>query len=306
MTLAGDTTGAAADAASTCKNGDAAPDMVYQFTVTGTGTATFLLNRSPQSSLTPLMVLRKDDCANDSATVFCAAFGGADQAKIGLEITPGTYYLFASGKNGTSGAYTLDVSLAAATCGDGVVNTGEQCDDGNQDPTDGCDQCTFSLNPANDVCPGETIDLVANVDKVYAGSNVPYHDDYQAVAQAPYCGETIPPEAGGKDRVYAVKPLASGTLTASVGYDSTGTIDICAVYGIGGDPGCWDRVLYAYGPGGCTGSNQVACSDRGLEDVEIITFPVVANLTYNIIIDGYFNDPSAWGTYNLHLFLQSP
>ena len=32
-------------------------------------------------------------------------------------------------------------SCVEARCGDGVVGPGEGCDDGNDDPTDGCKQC---------------------------------------------------------------------------------------------------------------------------------------------------------------------
>lgn len=40
---------------------------------------------------------------------------------------------------------TCDFDCTAPSCGDGVVNfaVGEQCDDGNADPADGCNQCHF-------------------------------------------------------------------------------------------------------------------------------------------------------------------
>ena len=31
----------------------------------------------------------------------------------------------------------------SASCGDGVLQAGEQCDDGNDNPFDGCDQCVL-------------------------------------------------------------------------------------------------------------------------------------------------------------------
>ena len=101
----------------------------------------------------------------------------------------------------------------------------------------------------------------------------------------------------------------NGTLTANVGYDATGQIDICTEYGVN-DPGCWDRALYAYGPDGFCGDSphQVACSDHyGSGEgplPEQIIFPVVANQHYYIVVDGYGTDPKSYGTFNLRIYLQ--
>ncbi|WP_437979060.1 DVUA0089 family protein [Sorangium sp. So ce295] len=45
--------------------------------------------------------------------------------------------------------YRLDVTLVPEVCGDGTMSAGEQCDDGNTDPLDGCSAtCRFELDEA--------------------------------------------------------------------------------------------------------------------------------------------------------------
>ncbi|MFO0548110.1 MAG: DUF4215 domain-containing protein [Polyangiaceae bacterium] len=47
--------------------------------------------------------------------------------------------------NTTTGVFIDDLAIASASCGDGVQNAGEDCDDGNQVDNDGCDStCMFS------------------------------------------------------------------------------------------------------------------------------------------------------------------
>ncbi|MCA9546925.1 MAG: hypothetical protein KC613_21110, partial [Myxococcales bacterium] len=50
---------------------------------------------------------------------------------------PGTYEVKVDGFNGRAiDAYTLDVTIPV--CGNGAVEAGEACDDGNLDAGDGC------------------------------------------------------------------------------------------------------------------------------------------------------------------------
>ncbi len=53
----------------------------------------------------------------------------------------GTYYLAAEefGNNATSPQYKLNVEVNPPSCGDSLVQAGEECDDGNTTPGDGCD-----------------------------------------------------------------------------------------------------------------------------------------------------------------------
>src|SRR5690606_881133 len=64
------------------------------------------------------------------------------------------------------GGGTVNVTLALSTCGDGVVNSGEQCDDGNQVTGDGC------ANDCSVECagPGESLRASTNPCYRYVGS----------------------------------------------------------------------------------------------------------------------------------------
>jgi cysteine-rich repeat protein len=50
----------------------------------------------------------------------------------------GTYYVAVGNQGTTGGMVQVDIQVIDATCGDTVVNTGEQCDDGNATGGDGC------------------------------------------------------------------------------------------------------------------------------------------------------------------------
>lgn len=236
------------------------------------------------------------------------------QEFIFLHVEPGMYYVIIDGENASSGAYILNVEFDAPACGDGVLNPPpcsgaggaggapadcEQCDDGNNDPNDGCDDCKFVYLQEGDDCPGEGLMVYLNQPVVVSGSTVPFQDDYLSTASAG-CGWAN--FAGSKDRLYEILPQADGTITASVGLDVTGAIDICDEYGLV-HSGCWDRVLYAYEESDC-GGIQIACSDSGdWEAVEIVSFPVTNGGSYSLVIDGLWDDPSSYGTYNLHVEL---
>lgn len=51
---------------------------------------------------------------------------------------------------GEAGPYNLNSSLAPPSCGDGAVNAGEGCDDGNGIDADGCTQCARDVVLAED------------------------------------------------------------------------------------------------------------------------------------------------------------
>src|SRR5262249_11712066 len=155
--------------------------------------------------------------------------------KTGL--AKGTYFLIVDGSNKTSGDFHLTITFDPQTCGDGVVTPPEDCDDGNTKPGDGCDaNCKFEMADTSDKCPGRPVTLTP-AGLIIQDFTPGYADDYHSASCA--AGGI-----GGLDRVYQVTPTQSGTLTATVGYETNGTDETCTVKGFS-DPGCWDRVLYA-------------------------------------------------------------
>jgi cysteine-rich repeat protein len=148
-----------------------------------------------------------------AALVLVAGAGVAACSLSGL-----TFDLGGGGAGGASAsvssAATTDVasSSAAATsstssgsasaCGNGVVQPGEQCDDGNLVPVDGCSPaCTID---APEACPGAQIPLTP-AGFMFAGTLVGKSPDLKTS-----CG------VNKADLVYAVVPTVSGTLSAAL------------------------------------------------------------------------------------------
>ena len=103
-----------------------------------------------------------------SGTPFGAVAGEGALAAFLAENPNGTWTLTAvddaGGNTGTLNGWTLTV-VTAAICGDGVLDPGEQCDDGNGVSGDGCDSnCTPTACGNGVVSPGEDCDDGNTVD----------------------------------------------------------------------------------------------------------------------------------------------
>jgi len=140
---------------------------------------------------------------------------------------------------------------APPVCGDGVLASGEDCDDGNTAPGDGCSPSCAVEMP--DACPGTTITLappaLVIVDTLAGKSG----------DLTPSCG------TNGADVIYAVTPTVSGTLTATLSGDFDKSLSIRARCG----DGLTSEITCA------TGSSDVA---RGIW--------VHAGVTYYVVVDG--------------------
>ena len=131
------------------------------------------------------------------------------------------------------------VQAATPVCGNGVTEAGEQCDDGNNVPGDGCFNCQFEAT-SNDNCVGATTVCTG----VYTDTLVGATTDGAAS-----CGGT-----GGNtnvDRWFKYVCINSGTLNVST----------CGTNDTGGADAGIDTVISIHS--GCPGntSNQLACND---------------------------------------------
>ena len=72
--------------------------------------------------------------ASEPPSETCAAVSAED-------LSPGDYYVRVSHDDGAHFAYALNVAMRA--CGNGLVEIGELCDDGNRDRGDGCSDTCF-------------------------------------------------------------------------------------------------------------------------------------------------------------------
>lgn len=166
-----------------------------------------------------------------------------------------------------------DPSGCVTTC-DGVLEPGEPCDDGNNNPNDGCDQCT--LAPTTGTCASPIAVAVPAGATVVTGTTVGGGSQTTDQCQ----GEAMAP-----DVVYAVTPAADGFLTASL--SDTGTD--------------YDSMLYVMKDCADT-SSGVLCVDNFPNGKETLSFRVSANTTYHLVVDGW---SGAAGSYTLDLDLSA-
>jgi cysteine-rich repeat protein len=156
----------------------------------------------------------RSDCAVSASQLACSnANAGNGQESIGFPVSAGTtYYVIVDmvSSSATPGPFTLDVSIVPPVCGDGFVTGVEICDDGNNDPADGCaPDCTLESLAGNDVCPGYAIDLVGigaeTRTAVITNDTTPLISNYAGT-----CG------GSSRDAVYALTSDIDGSLVAEL------------------------------------------------------------------------------------------
>jgi len=152
-TVTGDTTGAMDGLPAADCDGDVAGegvDNIWTFTLAETRDVIVLL--TPDSSWDGgirVMTVACDatmelvDVAGDDG---CSDSGGnGDIEGLGyVNLPAGTYYVSVDGYTASdAGAYELSVTASEPGCGNGAIGNLEWCDDGNDDPNDGCSpNCT--------------------------------------------------------------------------------------------------------------------------------------------------------------------
>lgn len=201
---------------------------------------------------------------------------------------------------GAPGAFELSVLAADPACGDGILNPGEQCDPGAPIAGDLCNdpgtklECQFGAPLDNqEMCPGESIDVPEGTSVLLAAdgySTNGFANDYDSSCQS---------ALGGVERVFALTPDVSGTLTVAIGTDAENAESICTIDQ--SDPGCWDHMLHVRTTCDQIGT-EVACSDD--VDIEEIAFPVTAGTPIFLFVDGYDAGEYSQGPFNLHFDLQ--
>jgi cysteine-rich repeat protein len=275
---------------------------------------TLTVDLASAGTLNPAMYLRAS-CDDSTTALWCNDFSTTLRTRK-LHMDAGTYSLFVDGAGMTSGAYTLTLNLEPAACGDGVINpnTSEQCDDGNMDTGDGCDNCVLEPG-SNDDCsnPLGPVVIQPSMPVTLSGTttgNADNSDFVVAMQGCPANGNFL----GGRDRVYALVPTAPGTMTIDIGYPLIGgTQGVCELTPT--DPGCWNSVLYVRHVSGqsdqtaCeTQLSQVACEHQVVpnDSTGTASFTVEAGETYFVFVDSWWYDAAGGytGPYWLHVNLQ--
>lgn len=148
----------------------------------------------------------RDVCANSGLAKACANDTSSGSEDLFLGISKDTdYFVVVDGALATSvGAFTLDLTITPAGCGDAVKSGTEQCDDGNLVAGDGCSAtCTLEPMTGADTCSGTPIPLTTGTIQhgVVTVSTAALSADYSGT-----CG------GGSNDAVFVVTPAANGTM----------------------------------------------------------------------------------------------
>jgi cysteine-rich repeat protein len=145
-------------------------------------------------------------------------------------------------------------------CGDGVVDVGEACDDGNKTNGDGCnDRCGPDGAPAeSEKCPGQPLTLWKGKEIVLTGTTTGARDNHVSTCF----------DADGPDRVFAIKPSADGFMKIHGSFE-TGFNAVVSVRK--------DTCGYVTG--------EVLCKDTLSQPFENV-LQVEAKSTYYLFVDG--------------------
>jgi cysteine-rich repeat protein len=274
VTLSGDTS--TSKSANTAPSGDCSvatsKERVYQVIPSQSGAMTISLKGS--ASFDTTLYVREGDCATGTQDVCAESQPAGAAEQVSMNVVAGRkYYVFADGKGSSTGTFDLKATLVPGPfCGDGVVQSGELCDDGNDVDMDGCSPtCQVDGDPLDlGTCPGQPLHVWGDVEVIVDGTTTPYANKYQSDS----CKLDNMGFIGGfgtfaPDRVYQVVAHESGTLHIELWSDYNG--------------GFYVRT------GDCGGGTQLACENedgsKGSQ-VETTDITVTQGTTYFLIVDG--------------------
>jgi len=223
---------------------------------------------------------------------------GSSEQTTGLNYTAattGTYYVVVESYSATpSASSTFDIRFQVATCGDGVVELGEPCDDGNANPNDGCSvactvepgyTCTGSPSSCSNIPNASCADpIVATNGFAYVGSNMNAFGDDLTFTDTVTCQGTGT-GTNHPDLVFQIALQANEKVTVK----NFGSLDLtfdlttpCAA----GAQACLKK--FDGSPG--VGSDE---QTTGLQ------FTASTAGTYYVVVESYYDNPSATGTFDI-------
>ncbi|NUP09734.1 MAG: DUF4215 domain-containing protein [Polyangiaceae bacterium] len=281
-------------------------DVVYQLDIESECSG--ILTLSGDAAFTGALSLRSEACTTDDVCT-----NAIESTELYTTLHAGTYWAVVSATDTSSDDFSLTLQCMAPSCGDGFLNSTEDCDDGNTVSGDGCnDSCEFeAAADALDTCSG-----AAGGTPIEIGSGQILHLPGNA-AMASTVGATdsgtgtcmLQPDdiiVAAPDHVRRVRPTADGTMKITIGLDYD-DVPLC-----GEDPnlepsfpyasGCYDRALHVRT--GCESvATEVGCSDSWERwwAPEEVTFAVTANTDYYVFVDGYHDDEYGAGPYVMRI-----
>lgn len=166
---------------------------------------------------------------------------------------------------------------APVTCGNGQVDPGEACDDGNDRDDDGCSSaCQPDGFPAvSDGCSGQSLVLWKGTQLVLKGTTKDAKNDLESSCVA----------SAGPDRIYGFRPNVDGFVSIEGAFA----------------PGF--EAVVEVRPGACAikQSTPLLCEDTMSRPFQQV-FEVKRSQVYYVIVDGFLADSA--GAYTLKLDLQ--
>ncbi len=280
--FAGDTTVLenAGGSATGCETTGAGPNATYAITPTVSGN----LSLSLLADFAGAFLHVRRECAVPATVADCrGSTAAAARTPLAIDVpvtAEQTVYVFVDGAaSANKGLFVLDATLTAAACGNGKVDSGEECDDGNVAADDGCSAiCTVERETTTYTCPGRSVRLEA----VAAG---PRTAKVRGTT-APLAGESLPASklsscghSGAPDVVYRVTSDIDGWLTAKVKGGFNATLQVRDA---------------------CPGTSDLACAKTaGGTGVETLSVAVDKEKDYYLAVDGIA--PAASGAFELEL-----
>ncbi len=137
----GTTATATVDGSTTCGSSNSTRDVWYRYTASANGT--LLVETCAGASYDTVLSIHSG-CPGSGSSLACnddACGSNGRLSRTSTSVVAGsTYWIRVSGWNGNSGTFTLTVlaPACASDCGNGTVESGEECDDGNASNTDAC------------------------------------------------------------------------------------------------------------------------------------------------------------------------
>jgi cysteine-rich repeat protein len=293
ITITGSTADAADDFTTFCGTGSS-PDVVYEVELPGA--CSLSVQGTGMGGFNPIVSLRFQECDVRDKETLCSNGPAMVQHQ-----DAGTVTLVVDGNDGASGDFSVEIECGVPTCGDLVVNPGEECDLGQGIPDDTCsDECTAEGAMAADTCAG----IMGAPIPIPAGLTVlPEMDPWFNNAGSPgqYAGSCGASGMGARDQVFAFTPAVTGTLSIATALDLMGN-PVCINFD---EPECWFSFMYVRS-GDCENGTELGCSfidvNTGVHQLNNIA--VTAGQTYYLFVDGLDDMMLGAGPYTLHFNLQ--
>jgi cysteine-rich repeat protein len=279
------------------------PEYTYNFESPVTGEVTVTLSDLDSGVDLDVFVLSDDngDCNSGN----CIAYGSLSATFDAVE--GDMYYIVVDGYLDDEGSYTIKMDCAGGSCGDGVLNVGEECDDGNTDDEDGCSSTCVEEYCGDGVLQsgmGEECDDGNTDDGDGCSSNCKEEDQSCVAAFYMQCGSGDSWNNGSFGSTDNIDDYTSCTAYTESGpeytywfhayEDTTLTIDL----EITTPNQDLDIIVLEEDGNSCGPSAICAGSSTTGGSSETLDVDVEANKYYYIVVDGFAGDE---GDYNIDL-----